>query len=125
MKYYRLKKEAVPFFNEECATKILDLKTWKEYQVEEKALEEVEEACVYFGARYSEKSSSLCGWSNLKKKDGGAYFSFSIRFPSVKYEEFDRFSNGKIVRELMDRIQNQVSYFFHDYKNGELTEKLD
>jgi hypothetical protein len=120
MKHYRLKKEAVPFFKEECATKIFDLETWKKYQVDEKALEEVEPACVYFGKKQSEHSSSLCGWSNLENEDGGARFCFTIRFPSVKVEEYDKFSNGKITRELMNKIQQQVSWFFNDYKNGEL-----
>jgi hypothetical protein len=46
MKYYRLKKEAVPFFKEECATKILDLETWKKYQVDEKALEEIRNTVI-------------------------------------------------------------------------------
>jgi hypothetical protein len=122
MKQYRLKKEAVPFFKEGCATKILDLETWKQYQVEEKALEEVEDACVYFGVKFSKQSSSLCGWSDPENEDGGSIFHFTIHFPSVKYEEYDRFSNGKITRKLMDKIQQQVSLFFNDFNNGKLHE---
>jgi hypothetical protein len=120
MKHYRLKKEAVPFFKEECATKILSMEQWKQYQVEEKALEEVEDAIVYFGFQH-ETYSSLCGWSSADRKDSGANFHFTIRFPSVKYEEYDKFSNGKITRELMDRVQRNVSQFFNDYKNDKLS----
>ena len=117
MKQFRLKKEAVPFFRKECATQILDLETWKEYQVDIQALEVVEDACVYYGGTNG-KFKSLCGWSDPEtNEDGGAHFIFTIRFPSVKIQEYDEFSNGKIIRELMDKIQQEVSWFFNDYKN--------
>ena len=49
MKKYRLKTEAVPFFVDKLATAICDMQTWKEYKVDEKALEEVEEARIEYG----------------------------------------------------------------------------
>lgn len=44
MKRYRLSKAAVPFFKEDLATKIGDYQFWQAYNVDEKALEEVEPA---------------------------------------------------------------------------------
>lgn len=113
MKKYRLKKEAVPFFHEKHATSIHDSDYWDRIGVDEKALEVVEEAYVSFGHKTGDNSSSLSGWS---EKDG-AKFLFTIHFPSVKYREHDVFSKGKPVRELMNRIQQNVNRFYQEFVN--------
>lgn len=117
MKQYRLKKEAVPFFNEKHATAIHSLDTWDSYQVEHKALEEVEDAYIYYGIKTSEIASSLSGWS----KENASHFHFTIVFPSVKYQEHDRFNKGRITRKLMDQIQSKINNFYSDFVN----EKID
>lgn len=112
MKKYRLKKEAVPFFKDDCATKILPLDLWEDHQVDKKALEEVEEAYVTFGHKDKKnKSSSLGGWGLSE----GAHFHFSIIFPSLKHREYDTFSKGKSIRALMDKIQNELNRYYEEF----------
>jgi hypothetical protein len=116
MNKYRLKPEAVPFFKESIATHILSLEDWSFYNVERQALEEVKDVYLTYGHKDKEnKSSSLGGWG----KDDGTHFYFTIHFPSVKFSENDKFSNGKVVRELMDKIQRHLNYFQAEYTNGE------
>lgn len=128
----RLKKEARPFFKEELATKILSYDNWKEYyHISEDALEEVQDAYITYGCkRYSEYANTcdLSGWANPdndeNKKNGtaGAKFAFTIHFPSCKYEEYDKFSKGRMTAGLMDRIQRVVDSFYRDFVSGELDE---
>lgn len=117
---YRLKKEAVPFFKEELATAIMGYDVWTQtYHVEPNALEKVEPAYLRYGFK-EKNSSSLCGWSNPEtNEDGGSHFHFTIYFPSSKICEHDKFSNGKVVRSLMDKIQNDVNYFYQQFNNKE------
>jgi hypothetical protein len=111
---YRLKSEAVPFFKEESATKILPIETWRELHVDDNALEKVEDCYINYGIRTERgNSQSLSGWS----WDSGSYFHFTIIFPSVKYHEHDKFSNGKIIRKLMDTIQQHISSFYNEFNN--------
>jgi hypothetical protein len=58
----------------------------------------------------------LGGWSG----EDGARFEFTIHFPSVKFNEYDKFSKGKITRELMNKIQSQINYFYDDFLNDKL-----
>lgn len=113
MKNYRLKKEAVPFFKENHATSIYDFEVWQGLQVDLKALEEVQPSYLTYGHLNlkDRRSGSLSGWSG----EDGKHFYFTIHFPSVKFMESDKFGNGKIVRELMNRIQHQIDIFYQDY----------
>lgn len=111
MTLYRLKKEAVPFFHEKHAIAIKDFEDWKNLGVDPKALDVVEEAVVTYGHKVSDNSTSLSGWD-----EDGAHFLFTIRFPSVKFSEYDKFKNGKIVRELMDKIQREISHFYSEFE---------
>ncbi len=115
MKNYRLKKEAVQFFKDKYATSIYPLDTWDDIGVDIIALEEVEEMYIEYG-HYSlnGNGSSLSGWG-----EKGTYFHFTITFPSVKYNEHDKFNNGKTTRDLMNRIQNQINYFYQEFVNDE------
>lgn len=108
---YRLKKEATVFFKQDLATLIADLSFWFGLQVDKSALEEVEETYISFGIKTSESGSSLCGWDG----DKGSHFHFTINFPSVKFCEHDKFSNGRVTRELMDVIQNKISDFYSQF----------
>lgn len=113
MKKYRLKKEAVPFFADKLATAIHDLDVWQKHSVDDKALEEVEEARVEYGVKTSASGATLGGWS----KEDGMKLCFNIVFPSMKYQEHDIFSKGKMVRELMHRIQNVTNRFVEEFYN--------
>ena len=114
MKKYRLKKEAVPFFNEKLATKICDIEKWQKLQVDEKALEEVEEARIEYGIRESDTCISLNGWDK-----NGTEMRFTLIFPSMKFKEHDDFTKGRMVRELMNRIQKEVNYLMEGFYNKE------
>lgn len=119
MKYYRLKKEATPFFKEDLATRVEMNDVWERLNVDKNALEEVLPAFLQYGHCTASKekdgysSSSLSGWS----KDEGKYFHFTIHFPSVKFMESDKFGKGRVVRELMDRIQYDVDNFYKQFLN--------
>ena len=114
MKNYRLKKGAVPFFKEKHATSIYSWETWQKLQVDDTALEEVEECFVSYGhSDLENKSASLSGWNPEK----GQHFHFTLNFPSMKYGEHDKFTNGKSVREMMNSIQSQLDYFYTSFNN--------
>lgn len=117
MKRYRIKKEAVPFILEKYSTGIYDLQTWNSLGIDIKALEEVEPAFVKYGHKKDESYETLSGWSG----EEGARFEFTIFFPSVKVSEYDKFSKGKITRELMNKIQSQINYFYDDFLNDKLS----
>lgn len=116
MKNYRLKKEAVPFFKEKFATSIHSHNVWESLGVDLKALEEVQDAYLTFGHQSESKNiktSSLSGWGEKE----GSHFHFTIHFPSTKFGEHDKFSNGKVVRELMNKIQNNIDNFYSQFVN--------
>jgi hypothetical protein len=119
MDKYRLKKEAVPFFRRELTYAVLSWDTWtKTYNVDHSALEEVEDCFVSYGFE-TKTGTSLCGWgnpdSNNEKTKKGAHFHFTIHFPSMKNQEYDLFSKGKLSRDLMDRIQNVLNQFYSEF----------
>lgn len=118
MKKYRLKKEAVPFFADKMATAIADWDVWQKYNVDDKALEEVEDARIEYGIQTSEISRDLCGWD-----EKGTKLRFTIVFPSIKHYEHDRFSKDKMVRELMNNLQREANRFMNDFYQGDFENK--
>lgn len=114
MKQFRLKKEAVEFFNERYATSIYPFDVWEKQGIDMNALDEVKNVIIKYGQSDSERSSHLSGWD-----EKGSRFYFTIVFPSTKFGEHDKFSGGKSVRELMDKIQRQVSSHYVDFINQE------
>lgn len=115
MKQYRIKKEAVPFILEKHAASIYSKETWESLGICLNTLEEVEPMYIDYGQKYRENSKNLGGWSQEK----GAHFSFTIHFPSMKYHEYDVFNKGRITRELMDRIQNELNRVYRNFLNEE------
>lgn len=116
MKKYRLKKEAVPFVLEKHATKIYDLDVWNDIGIDIKALDEVEPMYISHGKKTSDISATLGGWSGNE----GTTFEFTIHFPSVTFFEHDKFTKGRMTRELMDRIQRNINNFYEQFVDGEL-----
>lgn len=113
MNKYRLKKEATPFFKEKLATEINDFNVWTEhYHVDEKALEEVEDVVIIRGHKFATGDGArLGGWS---AKDGTELL-FTIKFPSLKFQENDKFTKGRSVRELMDRLQAAANSYMLNF----------
>ena len=115
MSFYRLKPEAVQFFKKDLSTRICELDDWsKHYGVDLNALEKVEPAYLTYGHRTSDNSSTLGGWSSEK----GSEFCFTVHFPSIKNMEYDKFNKGKMTRDLMNKIQNQINYFYNDFNDS-------
>lgn len=115
MKEYRLTKEAVPFFKEELATKIGGYQFWQTYNIDEKALEEVEPVVIEYGQRTSETARSLGSWC----AERGQELLFTLRFPSMKFYEHNKFAKGRVVRELMNRLQAEANSFMLNFMNEE------
>lgn len=113
MKKYRLKKEATPFFKEKLASEINDFSVWTEhYHVDENALEEVEDVVIMRGHKFASGNGvSLGGWD---AKDGTELL-FTIKFPSLKFQENDKFTKGRSVRELMDRLQAAANSYMLNF----------
>lgn len=117
MKLYRLKKEAVQFFKKDIATSINNQSTWLANNVDMNALEVVEDAFISYGhAHQNKNSTTLSGWG----AEDGAKFHFTINFPSVKHCEFDKFSSGKVTRELMNKIQDIINNHYVNFSEGNI-----
>lgn len=114
MKKYRLKKEAVPFFADKLATAICEMDVWENIHVDDKALEEVEAAHIEYGIKSSECIGSLSGWS----ADDGGLFHFTLVLPPMNYKDYDELNKRKMIRELMNRIQDEANRFLDDFSTG-------
>ena len=60
--------------------------------------------------------------NNKRRPYGRSYFCFTINFPSVRYEEHDRFNKGRLLQELMRRFQHEADNFFKQFAADELDE---
>lgn len=96
------------------ATVIADWDLWQSYNVDDKALEEVEDARIEYGIKTSASGATLGGWDK-----NGQSLCFTIVFPSMKYHEHDKFSKGKMVRELMNNLQREANRFMNDFYQGD------
>lgn len=103
------------FFKEDLATKVYDRSTWEDLRVDDNALEQVSPARVTYGIPTSKNASSLAGWASEGNPDKGSRFHFTIEFPDMKCEEYDRISKGRPVREMMNRIQDQIDRFYEQF----------
>lgn len=112
MKQYRLKKEALPFFLDKHATAIYSLDIWQSLSVDELALDEVKEPQIFYGHERGNppKSSWLCGWD-----ENGTHLHFTIVFPSVQFQEHDKFTKGRLIRDMMDRINQAIRYHYDGF----------
>ncbi len=113
MNKFRLKKEATPFFKDKLASEINDFDVWtKHYNVDENALEEVEDVVIVRGHKFDDgNGSSLGGWDSKN----GTELKFTIYFPSLSFYENDKFTKGRSVRELMDRLQAAANAYMLNF----------
>src|SRR6187431_175415 len=103
-KLYRLKKEAVQFYNPKHAKSIYEMPTWIDAGVYESALEEVEKVFIKSGIKRSEMSSDLSGWS-----DNTTQIHFTIEIRGVSYQDSDKIVDSINVRGLMDKFQKVIN----------------
>ena len=122
---HRLKKEALKFFKEDLSTKVMSVTDWKErYNIDENALEELTMPVITYGIKDGNDCTSLSGWSNPENKEchsnklEGSHYCFTIHFESMKYEEHDRFSKGRVMRDFMERLQNEADRYFQQFVEG-------
>lgn len=83
--------------------------------MDEKALEEVEPVVIEYGQKTSETTGNLGSWCAEK----GQELCFTLRFPSIKFYEHNQFAKGRVVRELMNRLQSEANSFMLDFMNLE------
>lgn len=116
MSKFRLKREAVEFFQSKYTTAVHELSTWSDLGVDEKALEKVEPAHITYGHKnLNNSSANLAGWGG----EDGSHFHFTIHFPSMKFMEYDHFKKGKMTRKLMNEIQDKINYFYSEFQSSE------
>lgn len=109
MKNYKLKLDAVPFFDEKYAQAILSFESWRAMQVSMSALDEVKRAFVYFGGVPPNGCPAYYGWSK-KGPNAGASFYFTVMVPGMSCDEYDSLiKNGEITKlaSLLETIANQ------------------
>ncbi len=110
MKKYRLKKEAIPFVNEKHSNSIYSFDTWSEIGIDINALEEVKAPYISFGIRKNEMSADLAGWD-----EDGTRLHLTINFPSMKHREHDKFTKGRMVNELIRRLEHTANEYMLNF----------
>ena len=105
-KLFRIKKEAVQYFDKKYAKAVYRLPTWEDCKVSPNALEEVEKVYLVHGIKKSERGSDLSSWS-----DHETQIHFTIKINDSSYKQHDHFTNEVNVRMLMDKIQ----YFLNEH----------
>ena len=106
---FRLKKEALPFFEEKYATSIYDYETWNSLKVSQNALEKVEPVFITYGIKDSDQMNSTSGWSSENYKDKGSRFHFTVNIPSHNNDEYRAFAKENNIRNLLDEIQQLIN----------------
>lgn len=106
MKKYRLKEEAVPFFKDKLKNHIGDWTYWEDYNVDGKALEEVEDAYVEYGIKDKNGTGHLSGWS----ENNGA---FIFEYGNNATYSFSEYTSGLAVN-----LKDSVSYQTKNSYNG-------
>lgn len=117
MKKYRLKREAIQFFDDKYKRAVQDAYLWHEAGVSENAIEEVEEVYLSYGIK-RDNYSNLGGWSNLENKDSGSHFCFTINFPCQDYREYKEFSET-VIPVLMRDIQAVINKNYEQFNSPE------
>lgn len=108
MKRYRLKRNAVPYFDDKYADKIYSYNVWEKDNISINALEEVEPIYISYG--FDKKGyTDLSGWSN----DDGAHFHFTINFPLTNLKEYNLIKTR--MPDIMRDIQNIVNQKTKDF----------
>jgi len=53
----------------------------------------------------------LGGWDEKEK----SHLHFTLCFPDIEYRDHERFTQETLLRDLMDRIQNEVNEFYNSF----------
>ena len=113
MKKFRLKRDAVPFFNKKYTTEVQEFDVWKSWKIDINALEEVESVFMTYGHKTSENVNSMCEWGN---KDGAKFF-FTLNLPTMSRGQFEAFKQPKVLRQFMNDCQKTANIYFEGLDN--------
>lgn len=110
-KLFRIKKEAVQFFDSKFATWVQPIQTWEKFQVHINALEEVEKVMVIYGLKHPDSNYTDLGhWSGESQSSS---FHFTIQVSQQNHNEYDEFSKTENIREIMNDIQDILNRKFN------------
>jgi len=115
MKKYRLKPEAVQFFDKKYSRDVKSLHYWEDLKISLNALEECEKIYLTYGIKNNESMTDVCGWGNDKQK---SEFCFTINVLDTSYSDYKILSNELIMRDLMNKVQATINNFVHDKLKG-------
>ncbi len=107
---YRIKKEALPFFDNKFASKIYSLPTWMGMHIPKQALEEVSDCFVSYGIKKENDVTILCGWDS---KNQTAHFDFTVHFLNCSNEQYNYINTNDKVHILMDRLTAVAKQFYN------------
>lgn len=106
-KLFRIKKEAVQFFDKKYATKSYRSATWYDAGIHSNALEEVEKINIVYGIKKSDCGSDLSSWS-----DGTTKVHFTIEIRGEDYKQNDKTIDEINIRDLMNRFQDTLNEIY-------------
>jgi len=103
MKQYRLKREALQFFDDNYRRWIYPYSVWEEKNISLNALEEVEPVYISYGMD-KKGYTDLCGWGN----DDGSHFNFTVNFPLTSNKEHNQ------IKERMSDIMRDIQLLINE-----------
>lgn len=110
MKQYRLKRDALPFFDDKYREKVYPYSVWEGMNISLNALEEVEPIYISYG--FNKKGyTDLCGWGS----DDGSHFHFTVNLPLTNLKEHNLIKER--MPEIMRDIQNIINLKTKDITN--------
>ena len=118
MDKYRLKKEAVPFFNEKLASEIHPYKFWEDKNIDFNALELLIETYIESGHYDSKHTKSICGWKSKDSDTGmsSARFHFTAYINGIENLDYNNINNERSIRDLMDQLNNALDDWYQDFQ---------
>lgn len=113
MDLYRLKKEAVPFFEYKFKNRAEKMDFWRDNHISSEALEQAPKAYIKLGIKTSDISTTISGWEGPKSLTDIA-FTLMINDTSNAY--YHKFTQDGNVRELLEELEKTANEFIKNYK---------
>lgn len=90
MRKFRLKSEAIPFFDEKFHNKVADFNFWDENGISKNAIYEVGKCYVNLGIKRNDVRTDISGW-----REGESHYHFTV-YVEHSYAEHDKFKSEHI-----------------------------
>jgi hypothetical protein len=118
---FKLKKEAVPFFNKWLATKIAGVDFWNVRNISESALERVPDIHIITGhwSMTDNYTKNMCGWegNKISTEMSEGHYHFTVVVPGVEFSFYNEMGSELNMRDLMDRMQNVIDEWKDEISN--------